>query len=312
MNYYPFHIGDFRSGTVNMTRIARWIYRDMIDLYYDSEKPLPLDLDLLCHEIGVESDEEIKIVERLLRFKFRKTDDGYVNDICEKVIEEYRQKAKTAKTNGQLGGRPKKAIDNPNKPSGFPLGSDSDAIGKQQESQSKTNQEPITTNQEPVVKTKAKAKVEPSASPMLPIFATVPIQVIEDYKKLRKAKGKPITETAMQIIEAEALKCGITFADAITVCCEEGWAGFKSQWYLNLQAEKRQQSPAGGNRPTTATFETAKERSGREFYEAQLRLMEGLHHDQPDFIDINPAPVSADANSTLFDATPDFMGSQPL
>lgn len=148
MNYYPFHIGDFRSGTVNMTRLARWIYRDMLDVYYDSEKPLPLDLEQLCDTIGAEADDERKIVERLLRFKFKETDDGYRHLACDKVIANYRLKGETAKANGSLGGRPKKAKANPKEPSGFPLGSNPVATGNPAETGSEANQEPITNNQD--------------------------------------------------------------------------------------------------------------------------------------------------------------------
>ncbi|ATQ77879.1 hypothetical protein CR152_27785 [Massilia violaceinigra] len=149
MNYYPFHIGDFRSGTVNMTRQARWIYRDMLDVYYDAEAPLTLDLDVLCDQIGAESDEERRIVERLLRFKFVKTEAGYTHEICERVIAEYHKKADTAKTNGKAGGRPRKATGNPKEPSGFPSGSDPVATGNQEQTGSQANQEPRTNNQEP-------------------------------------------------------------------------------------------------------------------------------------------------------------------
>ena len=146
MNYYPFHIGDFRSGTVNMSRQTRWIYRDMLDVYYDSEKLLPLDLDVLCDVIGAESDDERRIVERLLRFKFIKTDEGYRQDTCERVIAEYHKKAVIAQTNGKLGGRPKKAAASEDKPSGLATGSDLVPAGVANESQSQTNQEPITNN----------------------------------------------------------------------------------------------------------------------------------------------------------------------
>lgn len=147
MNYYPFHIGDFRSGTVNMSRHARWIYRDMLDIYYDSEKPLPLDLDLLCDQVGAESEDERRIVERHLRFKFTKTEEGYRHDICDQVIADYHVKAETAKTNGKKGGRPKKAAATEEKPAGFQSGSDQVSDGNPKETKSQTNQEPITNNQ---------------------------------------------------------------------------------------------------------------------------------------------------------------------
>ncbi|MGU2444414.1 YdaU family protein [Burkholderia cenocepacia] len=159
MNYYPHHIGDFRSGTVNMTRVERWIYRDLIDVYYDTEKPLPLDLDAVCYAVGVSAEEERRAVANLLRFKFTLTDAGYVHDRCEIEIAAYRTRAETAQENGKKGGRPKKRTatglgtkKNPpetqEKPAGFPSGSDPDASGPPDITGSKTNQEPRTNNQD--------------------------------------------------------------------------------------------------------------------------------------------------------------------
>lgn len=139
LNYYQFHIGDFRSGTVNMSRQSRWLYRDMLDVYYDTESALPLDLDVLCDSLGVESADDRAIVERLLRFKFERTDEGFRHATCDRVIAEYHSKAQTARSNGKLGGRPKKADGNPEKPSGFQSGSNPPPG-------SEANQEPLTNN----------------------------------------------------------------------------------------------------------------------------------------------------------------------
>lgn len=146
MNYYQFHIGDFRSGTVHMSRSARWIYRDMMDVYYDTERPLPADMDILCDMLGVDCPAERAIVDRHLRFKFDLTDDGYRHEVCDKVIAEYHAKADVARANGKLGGRPK----GPKKePSGFLSGSEVVSHGMQDESGSEANHKPITNNQEP-------------------------------------------------------------------------------------------------------------------------------------------------------------------
>lgn len=131
-----------------MSRQSRWIYRDMLDVYYDTEAPLSLDLDVLCDAIGVESDDERKMVERLLRFKFEKTESGYQHAICEAVITDYHQKAETAKANGKLGGRPKKNTKEPQeKPSGFLSGSDPVSLAIPTLTGSEANQEPRTNNQ---------------------------------------------------------------------------------------------------------------------------------------------------------------------
>ncbi len=127
-----------------MSRQSRWIYRDMMDVYYDTEKPLPGDLDVLCDMIGVETDEERRIVERLLRFKFTKTEDGYRHERCETEIAAYHHKAAQARANGKGGGRPRKQSGTNQKPSGFPSGSGPVPNGNQPETGSKANQEPRT------------------------------------------------------------------------------------------------------------------------------------------------------------------------
>ncbi|MBB5411885.1 hypothetical protein HDG34_005851 [Paraburkholderia sp. HC6.4b] len=92
MNYYPHHIGDFRSGTVNMSRVERWIYRDLLDVYYDTEQPIALDLDTACYSIGASTDEERRIVANLLKFKFRQTERGYVHERCESEIAKWQSR----------------------------------------------------------------------------------------------------------------------------------------------------------------------------------------------------------------------------
>lgn len=141
-----------------MSRLERWIYRDLLDIYYDTEKPLPLDLDAVCYAVGASDDVERQAVERLLRFKFELTDSGYTHERCDSEIAAYHLKAETARENGKNGGRPPKAKGNPQepkrkangnqeKPSGFSSGSDSAASRDQQQTGFKTNQKPITKNQ---------------------------------------------------------------------------------------------------------------------------------------------------------------------
>lgn len=132
-----------------MNRAERWIYRDMIEVYYDTEKPLPLDVDGLCHVIGARTEDDRKIVAELLRYKFQKTEDGFRNVRCDDEIAAYHAKAETAKANGRLGGRPSKPKTHPEKPSGFLSGSDPVAIGNPEQTGSQTNHEPVTKNHKP-------------------------------------------------------------------------------------------------------------------------------------------------------------------
>jgi uncharacterized protein YdaU (DUF1376 family) len=181
MNHFPFHIGDFRSGTSNMSRSERWIYRDMLDVYYDREQPLALDVDMLCRDIGVRSTDERTIVAEILDYKFKRTDGGYVHARCEQEIGNYRLKAEIAKKNGKGGGRPKRTNLKSVELSTNPAESDPEPRKTQSvtspnreltqqnpaETKSKTNQEPRTNNQEPI---KVKGTVELTLDPAGELF----------------------------------------------------------------------------------------------------------------------------------------------
>lgn len=232
LNYYPYHIGDFRSGTVNMSRRARWIYRDMLDVYYDTERPLPLDLDSLCAVLGVESDDERAIVERLLRFKFEKTDDGYRNEVCDRVIADYHQKAETARTNGGRGGRKRNRSATEPEPTGFRSGSDpqpSSVPGSTPDGRrSEANQEPRTNISTPDGVDKRELRFD--AFRYLTEQCEVSDQTAKDWIKHRKEKKAAPTKTAIDGIMREAVKARMTLDAALAMACERGWQGFKASW----------------------------------------------------------------------------------
>ena len=98
MHYYPHNIGDFDKATRHLTRIERSVYRDMIEIYYDTESKLTLDIKSLCRIILARTDEEVTAVEQTLNEFFVPTADGWFHERCETEIEKYKanisQKAK--------------------------------------------------------------------------------------------------------------------------------------------------------------------------------------------------------------------------
>lgn len=129
MNYYSFHIGDYIKQTVHLTPMEDICYRRLIDMYYETEQPIPKETDRVSRRLRLDTE----LVDSVLSEFFTLTEKGWVNERCEAEISAYHVKADTARSNGKLGGRPKKTqpvIDrNPT------------------ESGSKANQEPITNNQ---------------------------------------------------------------------------------------------------------------------------------------------------------------------
>jgi hypothetical protein len=74
-------------------------------------------------------------------------------------------------------------------------------------------------------------------------------QTWADFKKLRAAKKAPVTERAIDGINKEAMKAGVTLETALQECCARGWTGFKAEW---MQSNKDQM--AAFLKPSVTTF----------------------------------------------------------
>jgi hypothetical protein len=70
--------------------------------------------------------------------------------------------------------------------------------------------------------------------------ADVSPQVFEDWSQLRKAKKSPITKTALVGVRRQAEKAGLSMQQALEVCCERGWSGFKAEWITERSPVGRQ------------------------------------------------------------------------
>lgn len=68
-----------------------------------------------------------------------------------------------------------------------------------------------------------------SASALLAAL-DIPENLASDWIVLRKSKKAAITQTALDGIQREADKAGMSLEAALRMCCERGWAGFKADW----------------------------------------------------------------------------------
>ncbi len=227
MKHYPHHIGDFDKATRHLTRIERSVYRDLIDLYYDTEQRLTLDISALCRRIIARSDEEVTAVQQVLNEFFTETPAGWYHDRCEAEIEAYQantsQKAMAGKASAEAK-RIKKlqALNDAATTVEQPLKSVETDGQRNSTNQSTINQstnEPINTGAS--AKRGKPAVVKPEA---------VSDSVWSDFLAIRKAKRAPLTQTALDGIQREASKAGMGLADALALCCARGWQGFKADW----------------------------------------------------------------------------------
>lgn len=200
MNYYPHHIGDFNSATRHLTRIERSVYRDLIELYYDTEAPLCADVDKLCRLLIARSDEEQAAVVQVLGEFFVDTEQGWRHARCDAEIARYHGnkeaksaagKASAAKRARQAGRQVKAAEEVAEKAA-------VDGEAEQQPLNTRaTNHEP-----EPEPGTQSQKEKEPRSCQRTPGFDATAIALPEWLDRAdwtswvadRKARKKPITE----------------------------------------------------------------------------------------------------------------------
>ena len=101
MNHYPHHIGDFNNATRHLTRVERSLYRDLLDLYYDTEQPLNGDFNRLARRVLANTDDERVALQIVLDEFFTLEDDGWHNPRCDAEIEKYQSSIEQASRAGK-------------------------------------------------------------------------------------------------------------------------------------------------------------------------------------------------------------------
>ena len=104
MLWYKFWIGDYITHTTHLADAEDLAYRRLLDLYYMSEKPIPLDTQSVARKIRLDLD----ITELVLEEFFDKGVDGYRHGRCDMEIGKYQHQVETNRQLGKRGGRPKK------------------------------------------------------------------------------------------------------------------------------------------------------------------------------------------------------------
>ncbi|MBH0095948.1 YdaU family protein [Psychrobacter sp. NZS113] len=97
MHYYPHHIADFNNATRHLGRLERSIYRDCIEMYYDTESPLDgTDLERLQRRLLCHSDAEKVALDFILNEFFEEEGGIYMNGRCDREIATYKARDKEA------------------------------------------------------------------------------------------------------------------------------------------------------------------------------------------------------------------------
>jgi len=217
MNYYEHHLGDYAQATAHLSFVEDAAYSRLIRKYYAQEKPLPADLAATQRLVGARTKEEREAVEVVLAEFFEMRDDGWHNKRCDEEIARYRDKQNKAKRSAEARWNRE------------PQHTDRNANAMRTHSEGNAHQTPDTKHQSP--SSSSKKISAPVKKP-----TDVSDQVWQSFVLVRKSKRAAITDLAVLGIRREAVKAGLDLEQALTVCCERGWAGFRADWFQKQTA----------------------------------------------------------------------------
>lgn len=93
MHYFQFNIGDYRAATAHLSNDEDLAYRRLLDMYYDTEQKIPLDIQWVARRIRL----DYATVQAVLLDMFEKQEDGWFHARCDEVIKQYKEFAEAGK-----------------------------------------------------------------------------------------------------------------------------------------------------------------------------------------------------------------------
>lgn len=109
MRFFKLHIGDYTSATTGLSVVEHGVYYLLLLTYYANERPLPGALKDVCQLIGIKRQGERRAVQIILRKFFFLEDDGWHQKRADWEIGWFQSNGDNSRTNGKLGGRPRKS-----------------------------------------------------------------------------------------------------------------------------------------------------------------------------------------------------------
>jgi uncharacterized protein YdaU (DUF1376 family) len=204
MHYYQFHIGDYRAATAHLSNDEDLAYRRLLDMYYDTEDPIPIDTDWVARRLRLDSH----VIVSVLKDMFVLSELGWHHARCDKEISVYKGFSDAGKRGAAK--RWGKAGDSP--PITPPIAT--------------INHEPITNNHKPIKERATSVACPPDVSQ----------QVWADWLQLRKTKKASVTETVVKGARSEAAKLGWDLEKFLVEWCTRGSQGLKAEWVDDKQA----------------------------------------------------------------------------
>jgi uncharacterized protein YdaU (DUF1376 family) len=227
MHYYKFNISDWHLATSHLSLEEEAVYFKLINYYYDSEQPIPLETKSVIRRLRL--GNYTAMVNCVLEEFFYLKENGWHHVRCDDEIEKYHHKAEINQKVGKLGGRPKKI-------------NDLEANPQKTHSVSKNNpQITLTTNQEPLTKNH-----KPVIAPIgFDLFWDAYDKKVGKPNALKEWSKAKIDENLLKIVVEQAKKCAQSVEKQFRKDPER-WIKYKG-WEdeIILIAQKASEMPLG-------------------------------------------------------------------
>lgn len=104
MHFYNFNINDFNASTRHLSHVERALYRDLIDMYYATEKPITADVVKLERLLLVKTDDDKQALQNVLAdfFVIKKlkgdAEACYHNTRIDRELKNYKHRQTSSNT----------------------------------------------------------------------------------------------------------------------------------------------------------------------------------------------------------------------
>ena len=213
MHYFQFEIKEWVSNTAHLSLEEEAIYLRLVNFYYDSEKPIPSDIEMISRKLRIAN---IQMTYAILHEFFTECESGFIHDRCNLEIAKYHAKSEQASRAGKASAEKR-------------LNSRSTAV------QPIINQESLIINHKSIIKKQTKA---------LPTPAGVSDDLWNDFLVYRKRLKAPVTDRVLARLVKEADLAKMPLADVLETIIFKGWRSFEASWIQQAQ-QKAKELPLG-------------------------------------------------------------------
>lgn len=218
MHYFQFEIKEWVSNTAHLSLEEEAVYLRLINFYYDSEKPIPLDPTMVFRKLRI---ADIRLGENILDEFFKSTSEGYIHDRCDVEIAKFHAKQEQASRAGKASAERR-------------FNASSTTV------QPIINQESLIINQKPIKTTAPKVATPDGVS----------VDLWNDFLIYRKRLKAPVTDRVLARLIKEANLAKMPLSDVLETIIFKGWRSFEASWMQQAAqiAQKAKELPLGSDK----------------------------------------------------------------